>query len=382
MQYGTLMNKRRQKIKSMKHTDSKKNVLGEQLLAFLREQEDVQHPLQREEVWQRIVRRHRQQKLRRLMTWSSVAAAVLVGVLFLLPLEKRTSVDLMEYVAGLQQVDAETSNSVRLVTSSGASIALQEKTQSVTYDREGLAYADDKRLEVPAEGVNIATKESTADKAQEEVKYNRLLVPLGKHIRLALSDGSVLDVNAGSEVVYPTVFPEDKREIFVNGEIFIDVKKTDKGTPFVVRTSRCDVRVLGTAFNVRAYDLDARTEVVLQRGVVEVEDQHKHVVRMKPDERTILVQGQYKMKDVVDVDRYILWREGMLVFDGETVDQAVRKLNRFYGIPFSCDSRVRGIRLYGKLDINEPIESVLSAICSTAGLRYEMKDNGYNFVSN
>lgn len=382
MQYGTLMNKRRQKIKSMKHTDSKKNVLGEQLLAFLREQEDVQHPLQREEVWQRIVRRHRQQKLRRLMTWSTVAAAVLVGVLFLLPLEKRTNADLMEYVAGLQQVDAEKSNSVRLVTSSGASIALQEKTQSVTYDREGLAYADDKRLEVPAEGVNIATKKSTADKAQEEVKYNRLLVPLGKHIRLALSDGSVLDVNAGSEVVYPTVFPEDKREIFVNGEIFIDVKKTDKGTPFVVRTSRCDVRVLGTAFNVRAYDSDARTEVVLQRGVVEVEDRHKQVVRMKPDERTVLVQGQYKMKDVVDVDRYILWREGMLVFDGETVDQAVRKLNRFYGIPFSCDSRVRGIRLYGKLDINEPIESVLSAICSTAGLRYEMKDNGYNFVSN
>lgn len=382
MQYGTLMDKRRQKIKSMKHTDSKKNMLGEQLLAFLREQEDVQHPLQREEVWQRIVHRHRQQKLRRLMTWSSVAAAVLVGVLFLLPFEKRSSVDLMEYVAGLQRVDIEKSDRVRLVTSSGASIALQEKTQSVTYDREGLAYADDKRLEVPAGVVNTATKESTTDKAQEEVKYNRLLVPLGKHIRLALSDGSVLDVNAGSEVVYPTVFPEDKREIFVNGEIFIDVKKTDKGTPFVVRTSRCDVRVLGTAFNVRAYDSDVRTEVVLQRGVVEVEDRHKQVVRMKPDERTILVQGQYKMKDVVDVDRYILWREGMLVFDGETVDLAVRKLNRFYGIPFSCDSRVRGIRLYGKLDINEPIENVLSAICSTAGLRYEMKDNGYNFVSN
>lgn len=366
----------------MKHTDSKKNMLGEQLLAFLREQEDVQHPLQREEVWQRIVRRHRQQKVRRLVAWSTVAAAVLVGVLFLLPFEKRSSVDLMEYVAGLQQVDAEKSNSVRLVTSSGASIALQEKTQSVSYDREGLAYADDKRLEVPAEGVNTATEKSTKDKAQEEVKYNRLLVPLGKHIRLALSDGSVLDVNAGSEVVYPTVFPEDKREIFVNGEIFIDVKKTDKGTPFVVRTSRCDVRVLGTAFNVRAYDSDVRTEVVLQRGVVEVEDRHKQVVRMKPDERTILVQGQYKMKDVVDVDRYILWREGMLVFDGETVDLAVRKLNRFYGIPFNCDSRVRGIRLYGKLDINEPIENVLSAICSTAGLRYEMKDNGYNFVSN
>ena len=381
MQYGTLMNKRRQKIKSMKHTDSKKNMLGEQLLAFLREQEDVQHPLQREEVWKRIVRRHRQQKVRRLVAWSTVAAAVLVGVLFLLPFEKRSSVDLMEYVAGLQRVDIEKSDRVRLVTSSGASIALQEKTQSVTYDHEGLAYADAKRLEVPAGGVNAATEKSTKDKAQEEVKYNRLLVPLGKHIRLALSDGSVLDVNSGSEVVYPTVFSEDKREIFVNGEIFIDVKKTEKATPFIVRTSRCDVRVLGTAFNVRAYESDARAEVVLQRGVVEVEDQHKHVVRMKPDERTILVQGQYKMKDVVDVDRYILWREGMLVFDGETVDQAVRKLNRFYGIPFSCDSRVRGIRLYGKLDINEPIESVLSAICSTAGLRYEMKDNGYNFVS-
>lgn len=366
----------------MKHTDLKKNVLGEQLLAFLRAQEGVQHPLQREEVWQRIVRRHRQQKLRRLMVWSSVAAAVFIGVLFLLPSEKRSSVDLMEYVAGLQQVDEEKATCVRLVTSSGASIALQEKTQSVTYDREGLAYADAKRLDVSAEDADGDVMSATEDKAKEVVKYNRLLVPLGKHIRLALSDGSVLDVNSGSEVVYPTVFREDKREIFVNGEIFIDVKKTDKGTPFVVRTSRCDVRVLGTAFNVRAYDSDTRTEVVLQRGIVEVEDQHQQVVRMKPDERTILVQGQYKLKDVVDVDRYILWREGMLVFDGETVNQAIRKLNRFYGIPFSCDTQVRGIRLYGKLDINEPIEKVLSAICNTAGLRCEMKDNGYKFVTN
>lgn len=366
----------------MKHTDRNKNLLSEQLLAFLREREHERHPLQQEEVWQRIVRRRRLAKVRRMAVWSSAVAAVLAGMLFLLPFLKETEVGVMDYVASLQQVKIDTGGHVKLVTSSGRSISLQEESKSVAYDREGSAYVDDKKLETPVNESETVKHEVEEREEKREVKYNRLLVPLGKHIRLALSDGSVLDVNSGSEVVYPTVFPEGKREIFVNGEIFIDVKKTEKATPFIVRTSRCDVRVLGTAFNVRAYESDARAEVVLQRGIVEVEDQNNQVVRMQPNERTILVSGHYKKKDKVDVDKYILWREGMLLFQGETVEQAVRKLNRFYGLPFSCVPEVSRIRLYGKLDINEPIESVLSAICSTAGLRYEMTNNGYKFVSN
>ena len=363
----------------MKKTDRQQENVQKQLLSYLRERENTRHPLQQEEVWQRIIRQHRLMKLKRIMVWSTAVAAVLGGILFTLPFLKETETDLMDYVTGLQRTEAELTEQIRLITSAGTSIPLQEKSKSVAYDREGLAYVGTERLEIPAE--EDAERKEATETGKEKIKYNRLLVPSGKYIRLILSDGSELDINSGSEVVYPTVFTGDIREIFVDGEIFIDVKKSEQGTPFVVRTSRCDIRVLGTAFNVRAYESAASTEVVLQRGIVEVKDKAKKVVRMKPNERTTLVNGHYKGTDKVDVDKYTLWRKGILLFEGETVGQAVRKLTRFYGLSFSCTPEVRNIRLYGKLDINEPIENVLSAICSTAGLQYKMKNNGYEFMN-
>lgn len=283
----------------------------------------------------------------------------------------------MDYVVNLQQEKTNLSDRVQLITSSGTSISLKKESKNLAYDNKGLVYIDSERLNAE-ETTNTAIKE--ANKDAKEIKYNRLLVPLGKHIRLTLSDGSVLDVNSGSEVVYPITFSKEKREIFVDGEIFIDVKSTEEKVPFIVHTSRCDVRVLGTAFNVRNYDSDLQTEVVLQRGLVEVADKAKNVIRMTPNERTVLVSGHYKDKSTVDVDKYIIWREGILLFEGETVGMATQRLHRFYGRPFYCSPEVQDIRLFGKLDINEPLENVLAVISSAAGLHCEKKGDGYNFV--
>lgn len=362
----------------MKQTDKQNDLIPEQLFVFLQNKEKEQHTLQKEEVWQRIIRSRRQAKIRRISIWSAVAA-ILSGVLFLLPVLKDADTEIMDYVVSLQKETINESDRVQLITSSGTSISLKKESKNLAYDHKGLAYIDSERLNAE-ESTDTATEKADGD--AKAIKYNRLLVPLGKHIRLTLSDGSVLDVNSGSEVVYPITFSKEKREIFVNGEIFIDVKSTAQKTPFIVRTSRCDVRVLGTAFNVRNYDCDSQTEIVLQRGLVEVTDKTKHVIRMAPNERTLLVAGDYKSKSTVNVKKYIIWREGILLFEGETVGVAIQKLHRFYGKPFSCSPEVQDIRLFGKLDINEPLEDVLAAISNTAGLRCEKKGDGYNFARN
>lgn len=361
----------------MKQTDKQNDLISEELLAFLQNKEKEQHALQREEVWQRIIRSRRQAKIRRISIWSAIAA-MLSGVLFLLPVLKESETGIMDYVVNLQKEEANTSDRVQLITASGSSIALKKESKNLAYDQQGLVYIDSERLN--AEEATTVGKKENED--TEAMKYNRLLVPLGKHIRLTLSDGSVLDVNSGSKVVYPVTFSKEKREIFVDGEIFIDVKSTEEKTPFIVHTSRCDVRVLGTAFNVCNYDSDLQTEVVLQRGAVEVADKAKNVIRMIPNERTVLLSGQYKSKSTVDVNKYIIWREGILLFEGETVGMATQRLHRFYGKPFYCSPEVQGIRLFGKLDINEPLEEVLAGICSAASLRCEKKGDGYNFVRN
>lgn len=362
----------------MKQTDKQNDFMSEQLFVFLQNKEKEQHIFQKEEVWQRIIRSRRQAKIRRISIWSTIAA-MLSGVLFLLPILKESETGIMDYVVNLQQEEVNVSDRVQLITASGTSISLKKESKNLAYDHQGLVYIDSERLNAE-EITNTTIKEKNED--TEAIKYNRLLVPLGKHIRLTLSDGSVLDVNSGSEVIYPITFSKEKREIFVNGEIFIDVKSIEKTVPFIVHTSRCDVRVLGTAFNVRNYDSDLQTEVVLQRGLVEVADKAKHIVRMIPNERTVLVPGHYKDKSTVDVDKYIIWREGILLFEGETVGMATQRLHRFYGRPFYCSPEVQGIRLFGKLDINEPLEDVLAVISSAAGLRCEKKGDGYNFVRN
>ena len=82
-----------------------------------------------------------------------------------------------------------------------------------------------------------------------EDTYNQLIVPAGKRSSIIFSDGTRMDVNANTRVVYPVVFSHNKREIYVEGEVYLQVSP-DKSRPFIVRTDRMDVQVLGTAFDV------------------------------------------------------------------------------------------------------------------------------------
>ena len=87
---------------------------------------------------------------------------------------------------------------------------------------------------------------------------------------MTFADGSKVWVNAGTRVIYPVEFEKDKREIYVDGEIYIEVAR-DENRPFYVRTKDMNVRVLGTKFNVTAYESEAIRSVVLAQGCVQVE---------------------------------------------------------------------------------------------------------------
>ena len=86
---------------------------------------------------------------------------------------------------------------------------------------------------------------------------------------LTFSDGTKIWVNSGSKVIYPVSFEKKKREIYVEGEVYLDVTH-DTSWPFVVRTQQVDVKVLGTSFNVSAYKDDSNMQVTLVEGKVEV----------------------------------------------------------------------------------------------------------------
>lgn len=225
---------------------------------------------------------------------------------------------------------------------------------------------------------SVQIGEKVTKKNQEQEAFNQIIVPNGKHVQLYLSDGSCLHVNAGSKVVYPNRFNGNSREIFVQGEIFIDVKK-NQDIPFIVTTSTFEVKVLGTAFNVKAYENEeeGEAEVVLLRGKVEIKDTSNKLMCLLPDELASLKNGMLQEKKTVDAVAYIGWTEGLLILDNEPLWSVFNKLSRYYGEKIVFDTPEKGLFINGKLDLSEGLDKVLRMIAVTTPFVYEQKEEIY-----
>lgn len=208
----------------------------------------------------------------------------------------------------------------------------------------------------------------------ENTAYHQLIVPNAKHASLVLSDGSVLYVNAGTRVLYPDKFNKNCREIFVDGEVYVDVVKNEK-VPFKVRTTSCDIEVLGTSFNVQAYSNDANAEIVLLKGSVKLKDKHEKELLLKPDELVVVMDNNIKEKRHVNASDYILWTKGLLKLDATSLTSVFKRLERYYGVQLTYSEEMEDMNLYGSLDLQCSIEEVLRRISLTAPVSFQKKGN-------
>ena len=122
---------------------------------------------------------------------------------------------------------------------------------------------------------------SASDHLLTEISVNH-----GEHKQVTLPDGTVVHLNAGTVMRYPTEFTSDIRLVEMEGEAFFNVMR-DEGKPFIVRTRQADVKVLGTSFNVKAYQEDELMAVSVRTGKVEV-DMPESVMRLLPNEQIIV----------------------------------------------------------------------------------------------
>ena len=142
-----------------------------------------------------------------------------------------------------------------------------------------LKYSKEGKIETKA-GKQIQTEDLKGNSEAEEM--NQLVVPRGKRSSVELADGSKLWLNSGSRAIYPVVFSKKNREIFIEGEGYLEVSH-DASRPFYVVTDAVKVKVLGTKFNISAYKEDNQVSVVLVEGSVEASVGLQKVV-MKPDQ--------------------------------------------------------------------------------------------------
>jgi ferric-dicitrate binding protein FerR (iron transport regulator) len=312
------------------------------------------------------------QKQRRLI-WSAVAcvAVFVVSVTYTLVLKEEVVTEDITKIAREMDIPSEASDEISLMLSDSRTI----KSIKVNKRNAKIEHATDGTIRVDSQVVVAA--ESTAQSVKENIRneYAQLVVPDGKHTTLILEDGSELWVNAGSRLIYPIVFSDKKREIYIDGEIYLKVVP-DKQRPFVVKTNKMDVLVHGTSFNVCAYQSDETQEVVLVEGSVTIKAGINEQ-RLSPNELFTYANGRGAVMQV-NTDDYTLWRYGLYRFNRSPLSAILERFSRYYARHIECDPEVSTLTFSGKLDMQEPLESLLEVISYTAPVAFSCDDGSYH----
>ena len=209
---------------------------------------------------------------------------------------------------------------------------------------------------------------ATAGVVEMVTKHN----PPGQKTKVYLSDGSTVFLNSDSKIEYPADFVAN-RQIFLEGEAFFTVNK-DSLHPFMVVAKGISTTALGTSFNVSTFVEDERVKVTLISGQIKVNKVGTvdHLV-LNPGEESILSeQEQGFHKKQVDVNKSILWVEGILTFENTPFHEVVKLLERWYGVDIEIRGKTSRSLCSGTFRNNEILDNVLNVLSSSVGFEYQL----------
>ena len=215
----------------------------------------------------------------------------------------------------------------------------------------------------------------------KQVALNEVTVPFGKKSTLVLADGTKVWLNAGSRFAFPQKFEGNRREVHLDGEAYFEVTK-NKNQPFIVSTRNIDVEVLGTKFNLSAYQSDNFSEALLLEGAVKVQDKGKlfnDKLELKPNQKATYFADNKKLirTDAPDAEMKISWINGWYQFSNKNLITVLDKLERYYNIRFIHDPTLesKAFPISGKLDLKGSINEVMAVLSKVAKINYQITDN-------
>lgn len=315
-----------------------------------------------------IIRKKTQHKR---IYWNSAAACIallcVLGSLFIL--EKNTTTN--KYIASIEAVQIDsTQTEVELFLTSQKKVQVKDKA-TIQINEKGNA--------------QIRKKQITAvDRTKENIsiiqKMNVLKVPRGRHSSIVLEDGTKIWVNSSTILQFPNQFEKDNRTIYADGEIYLEVVK-DPTRPFIVKTTKMDVRVLGTSFNVTAYNDDPIQYVVLKEGSVSVDNHTGKEKIINPWEKLILEDDNMTVSSVNIYD-YISWKDGILKLDRKKLAEVTQQLSRYYRVHFEFPSEIKDYICSGKLVLFDDIQNVMKTLQESFPISYKIDGDTIKLSSN
>lgn len=174
---------------------------------------------------------------------------------------------------------------------------------------------------------------------KEPTAMQTLSVPAGQRINITLADGTNVWLNARTTLTYPANFNKKNRQVQLSGEAYFDVARDEK-KPFIVKTDKYDVEVLGTQFNINAYSGTGEFETALMSGSVKLTSTigSKQTCMLKPDDRAFLKEGELRVEAINDYSLY-RWKEGLICFKNTTFTSMMKDFEKYYGLSIHVENK-------------------------------------------
>jgi transmembrane sensor len=239
----------------------------------------------------------------------------------------------------------------------------------------------------------IAPAKTVADKSEVSTRY-------GSKTKLVLPDGTQVWLNAGSKLTYDKMYGNSIREVALSGEAFFDVVK-NPARPFVIHTEKIDIKVLGTAFNVKSYPGEKNTETSLIRGSIEVTIHNRlsGKIILKPNEKLVIaneeepetktVSHKPTAKAVLQQEPFVAishltyqptdstivetsWMENKLIFRSQSFEELAMRLQRWYDVSIVIAGEGIKKKKFTGVFENETIDQALTALQFTVPFKYSI----------
>lgn len=365
---GELNDAGERELREWRETSEEHEEMFQRLVSMRRLEEGfrrfVKSPEAEDRAWERILNRTTREGRRvRKLSWLRYAAMfalpLLIGGMIYFALNREDKKVQPAVVAEIIPGKAK----AELVLPGGDKILLTDGTSRTV--RNGVSNTGD----------TLRYEETKGGHSGEEEVYHLLRVPRGGEYTLVLADGTTVYLNAESELRYPVKFSDERRKVYLQGEAYFDVAR-DERKPFAVEAQGVEVLVLGTSFGVRAYGNEENVLTTLVRGRVDISVDGQRA-ELEPGQQADFNRKSDRLTVAeVDVELYVGWKDGRLVFDNQPLSVILNELGRWYSFDVVyTNEELKRIPYSLNIKKHEDIAHVLKFIERTGKVKFEINKN-------
>lgn len=250
------------------------------------------------------------------------------------------------------ETEKKNSNDIILTLADGSKVVLNEQENGVVASQQNVVITKDRDGQIRYEENGQHDKKAA---------YNTLITPNGRTFQIALPDGTNVWMNAGSSLKYPTYFQGTERSVVLNGEAYFEVAHNAK-MPFKVLSNNQEVEVLGTHFNVRAYENEPVLKTTLLEGKIKITEGN-NLSLVKPGQQVVVSADKHSMRiREVNTELAVAWKNRLFYFENARYDEIMREIERWYDVDVIYKGKIPDERFEGAIQKDLKLNQVLKML--------------------